>query len=117
MSYQRSLLFVALALVMVFALAPAVFASDIPQGNVVTLSGIETTIRNFVRLLLRISGTIAVLFLLIAGIYYMYAGGEPDKVKKAQAMFWSGIKGALIIFGVGVILNTIQAIFTGDFFY
>ncbi|MDP3697191.1 MAG: hypothetical protein Q8R55_04145 [Candidatus Taylorbacteria bacterium] len=42
-----------------------------------------------------------------SGIMYMSAGSDETKVKNAKAMLKNGLIGALILFGVGVILNTV----------
>lgn len=45
-----------------------------------------------------------------AGIKYMSAGSDEKKVTDAKAILKNGLIGALILFGVGVILNTVAEI-------
>ncbi len=90
-------------------------AADIPAGEPVTLQGIEDTVRELSRFLIRLSGIGAAIALLIIGLWMVFAKEEAT-FAKAKAWFWRALLGALVIFGVGVILNTIQGVFTGDFF-
>lgn len=59
---------------------------------------------------------LAIITIVVAGVMYLKAGGNPDSVKKAQAWFKNGLIGAFIILGVGVIIWTVYGIVTGQFF-
>ena len=78
-------------------------------GQPITLNEIEAVIRIIVTFLIRISVVIAVGAIVVAGILYMTAG-DSGRVEKAKALLWSGVIGAAIVFGVGVILKTVGAI-------
>lgn len=90
--------------------------SEIPPGRVWTLDRLADLIRNLTRRLIYISGILAVFFIVLSGVMYMYAGDDESKVDKAKGMLKSGIIGSAIVFGVGVILLTVEAIVMGDFF-
>ncbi|MBI2064196.1 MAG: hypothetical protein HYT66_00580, partial [Candidatus Yanofskybacteria bacterium] len=62
------------------------------------------------------SAILAVIFIVRAGITWMSAGADTKKVDEAKAQLKSGIVGAVIVLGVGVIINTIAAVVTREFF-
>jgi hypothetical protein len=90
--------------------------SEIPPGRAWSLDDIAYLIRSLTRRLIYISGVLAVFFIVLSGIMYMYAGDNETKIDKAKGMLKSGIIGSAIVFGVGVILLTVEAIVMGDFF-
>lgn len=93
--------------------APGVIApGEIPPGSPLTVGKVEGFIRTIVGFLIGISGVILAGSMVVAGIVYTTAGQNPAQVKQAQAMFWSGVIGAFILFGVGVLIRTIQYIVT-----
>jgi hypothetical protein len=57
----------------------------------------------------------AVVSIVVIGIWMMIAK-EEEGFKKARSWLWRAMIGALVIFGVGVILNSIKGVWTGDFF-
>ena len=81
---------------------------DIPAGETVKLSTLETWIGNIADFFIYIGMFVAVIFIIWGGITYMAAGGDPEKATKAKTRLFNGIVGALIVLGVGLILNTIQ---------
>jgi len=83
-------------------------------GDPVSLSEVEDIVRRIAEFLIVISMIIAVVFIIWGGVRWMAAGGNEDMQGKAKATIWSGIKGAAVVLAVGVILNTLAAIFTRD---
>ena len=59
--------------------------------------------------LMTIVWSLAVIFIIIAGIRWMMAGGEPEKVTSAKKNFYGVLIGLLVIFGVNVILQSVAA--------
>lgn len=59
---------------------------------------------------------LAIIGVIVSGIMYMRAGAEPTKITNAQTWFKNVLIGALIVLGVGVIMNTIANIVTREFF-
>ncbi len=53
-----------------------------------------------------IFGAIAVIMFIIAGVYFLTAGGEPEKVQKARSAFMWGIAGVV----VGILAFSIIAV-------
>jgi hypothetical protein len=93
-----------------------VLAQGLPPGRPITLLYLDDVIFNIGIFFIRISAVLTVIFIIWAGVAYMYAGDDSAKVTSAQNRLKSGIIGAAIIFGVGVILQTIVGVVTGEFF-
>jgi len=88
----------------------------LPPGKPITLDVIDFIIFRVSTFFISISAVIAVVFIIWSGVTYMYAGDDTTKVQAAQARLRSGIIGAAIILGVGVIIQTIASVVTLDFF-
>ena len=56
-----------------------------------------------------ISITVIVIFIIIAGIRYMFAGGDSERVTSAKTNLKWVLIGALVIIGVFAIINSIGA--------
>ena len=91
-------------------------AATLPPGRPITLDFLDDAISDIAIFLIRISMILAVIFIVWSGITYMYAGDDTKKVDAAKARLMSGIIGAVIVFGVGVIIWTIAGVITGQFF-
>jgi len=89
--------------------------TGLPTGNAITLAYIADVIGKIARFLVLISAVIAVIMIVWSGVVWMTAG-DSKRVDKAKATLKNGILGALIVFGVGVIINTIAAVVTGAAF-
>ena len=81
--------------------------------TVIEAIGLVSNIGNF---LIIIGPVILVAALVISGIIYASAGDNTGRVDKAKAWFKNAIIGGLIIFGTGVIINTIAMIISRQFF-
>jgi hypothetical protein len=90
--------------------------ADLPAGRPITFNEIDSVISRVAQFLLVVSVLIAIIMIVWSGITYMYAGADADKVTQAQARLKSAVIGAAIVLGVGVIINTIAGIVTGNFF-
>lgn len=113
---RYKLLTILILLGVLAVIAPALAADYIPPGKPITLDEVDGLIRMIARFLIVISMVIAVIAFVLSGITYMMGGTLTD-VKKAQGMFKNAIWGTLIILAIGVIINTIAALVTRDFFY
>lgn len=91
------------------------FAS-LPPGTPITLPRLDQMIYDVSIFLIRTSAVLAIIFIIWSGITYMYAGEDKSKVDNAKMRLRNGIIGSFIIFGVGVIIQTIAAVITGEFF-
>ena len=91
-------------------------AQGLPVGQPITLDIIDRIIFRVSTFFITISAVLAVIFIVWSGITYMYAGEDTSKIQAAQGKLKSGIIGAAIVFGVGVIIQTIASVVTLDFF-
>jgi len=91
-------------------------AQGLPSGQPITLTYLDTIIFSISLFFIRTSVALAIIFIVWSGITYMYAGDDSTKVTAAQGRLKSGIIGSAIILGVGVILQTIAGVVTGEFF-
>ncbi|KKS24978.1 MAG: hypothetical protein UU84_C0050G0005 [Candidatus Yanofskybacteria bacterium GW2011_GWC2_41_9] len=89
---------------------------ELPEGIPVTLGEVEAIIHTIAVFLILIGGVLAVIFIILAGVKYMYAGSDSAKVGEAQTMLKNGVIGAAIVMGVGVIIQTIAVLVNRDFF-
>ncbi len=70
-------------------------------------SDVVSVAENIAGFLIIVAGIIAGIGLIWAGITYMTAGNNSTRVTSAKAIFNNAIIGAVILFAVGLILNTI----------
>lgn len=89
---------------------------QLPAGEPWTLQRVLDEVLGPIANFLIVAGiTVAVITIVLSGIIYLTAGSS-DRVSQAKKWFKNGIIGALIVLGVGVILNTVQVLVTGEFF-
>lgn len=79
-----------------------------PTGVPISLTDILSISENIGGFLMIIGGILAGIAIVWAGIIYMTSGSDSAKVKEAKDMLKAALIGALIIFGVGAIVNTIK---------
>ena len=60
---------------------------------------VSVFIGNLIRTLLAATGIVFLIITIYAGILYMIANGEPDKIKKAKNMLTNSLIGLIIIVG------------------
>ncbi len=111
---KRTTSLAALAVLTTLTTPLVAYAGEIPAGEALTLERIGTAVATLAAFFIRMSGIFAAIALVTIGIWMMFAK-TPEQFTDARKWFVRALWGALIIFGVGVILNTIQGIFTGNF--
>ena len=99
--------------VLFFTALNFVNAQQIPTGVPISLDSIILISENIGGFLMVLGGILAGIAVVWAGIAYMTSGSDSARVKAAKDILKAGIIGAAIIFGSGVIVNTIKA-FAGD---
>lgn len=62
---------------------------------------------NVVKVLLELAGGLAVVFIIIGGIYYVTSAGDPSRIKRAKEIIMQAIIGLIVI---GVAFGAISAI-------
>ena len=90
--------------------------STLPPGNAITFGDLDSVIHIIARFLIGISLTLAVGFMVWAGITIMTALGNPTRFQSGLLRLRSAIIGIGVIMAVGVILNTIAAVIDRSFF-
>lgn len=71
------------------------------------LSDILTLIANLMRILIAISGSIAIIMILVASVYYIISAGDPAKAKKAKDIIVSTVVGLVLIVAAYAIVTFI----------
>lgn len=92
-----------------FILANIILAqAPVPEGKAIRLEDILEIMERIAGFLIFAGEIIAAIVIVYSGVVYMTAGADPTKVKTAKDTLKSGLIGALIVFGVGVIINTVS---------
>ena len=94
----------------------AVYVPPPPKGIAITLDTIMIIVNDIVTRLIEIAGVVVVGALVWGGLMWATAGSNEDRVTKAKAVITGALWGALVIFGVFVIISTIRGLVTGRFF-
>ena len=104
------------SLLSVFLFYQAAWAGpDIPEGRPIEIAEIPTFLENSGGFLYVIASIVAAIVIIVSGIVYMTAGSDSSRVTLAKGLFKSGIIGAIIVFAVGLIINTIKAVAENPF--
>ncbi|OGM96328.1 MAG: hypothetical protein A3B86_04275 [Candidatus Yanofskybacteria bacterium RIFCSPHIGHO2_02_FULL_38_22b] len=85
------------------------------QGRPLYLSDFETILESVAGFLIIAGGILAGIAIIVSGVLYMMAGSDTAKVTTAKAWFKNGLIGALILFAVGLIIQTLLLIATDPF--
>ena len=101
---------------MLFTQLANTILAQLPPGKPITFNELDYLISRVATFVMFTSVTLAVIFIVRAGITWMSAGANTTKVDEAKAQLKSGIIGAFVVLGVGVIINTIAAVVTREFF-
>lgn len=107
-------------LVLLSLLVMPMVASALVQPGVgdrgLTLTEIEGLIDTVANFIITIGIIIVVIAIVWAGIQFAIAGGDAEKQGKAKEWLKNGLIAAVIVLGVGVLLNTASNIVTRSFF-
>lgn len=83
------------------------FCLKVKINNPLKVSTIQDAIKLFMDAVLRIALPFIIIFFIWAGLSFVLARGNPEKIKKAKNMFWYTIIGSLLILGAWTITNAI----------
>jgi len=96
-------------------LVPAECASSVPgETSKCNLSSVEQMMVNLAQIILGVSGSIALLMLIIGGVVYLTSGGNEARVQKGTKIITSALIGLLIIFAAGLIVRFLVGTLTGE---
>ena len=79
-----------------------------------TITSIGDFLAFLAKFLIAVGVIIAVISIVWGGIMYMYAGNNEDTITSAKARIKNGIIGAVVVLGIGVIIQLISRFVTGD---
>lgn len=72
-----------------------------------SLSDIIRIVENLIRILIAISGALAVILILAAAVYYVISGGDPSKIKRAKDILLNTVIGLVLIISAYAIVTYI----------
>lgn len=106
---------------LLLVLAPALVSAQLPTVSPPTVPGttlaeIETILERVGQFILVLGVIFALIYIIIGGVAWMRAGGDPAKIETAKTRIWSGVWGALVVIAVGLILQTLAGVVTRTFF-
>ena len=82
-----------------------------PLGNVETVEGL---VGRLIKVLLGLSGSVALLMFVWGGFQYLWSAGDPGKVSKGKEIIKNAVLGLfLVFFAYSIVSAVIQAITTG----
>ena len=90
---------VCLAVVALVVLVPAAAYADTAGPALAAVHKLPTVIHNLQKWVMGILAAVATLFLVLAGVYWATAGGDPSQVEKAKG----ALKNALVGYGLAVL--------------
>lgn len=110
----RVILYTAIGSFMLLASTVSAAGIDNPLGNTNTLNKVIDLVLLSVQYL---GGVLSVIFIIIAGLKFVLANGDPKKIESARNMLWYVIIGIAILFGAkaisDIVQNTIQEVKSG----
>ncbi len=89
---------------------------SLPPGRPITSPKVKEFITDVANFLIAIGVVGAVITIVAAGIMYFTSGFNAAGVTKGKELLKNGLIGTFIILAVGVIINTVSAIISGQFF-
>lgn len=77
------------------------------QFNISSVQDFLTVIANIVRILIAVSGGIAVIVIIVAAIYYVTSAGDPGRIKRAKDILLNMTIGLFLIMGAYALVTWI----------
>ncbi|MER7894302.1 pilin [Micromonospora sp. NPDC094482] len=97
------------ATVLLVVAAPAAAHADPASSEVVAANSLPVVINNLQTWLIGILAALATLFLVLAGVYWATAGGDPAQVERAKA----ALRNALVGYGLAVLAPVLLQVVRG----
>ncbi|MBI2003552.1 MAG: hypothetical protein HYS78_01030 [Parcubacteria group bacterium] len=113
--------YLAVSAVAFLVLLPLIVLAQLPTVSPPIVAGtdlaeIENLLRRVAQFIIVLGVIFALIYIIIGGVSWMRAGGDPVKIETAKTRIWSGVWGALVVIGVGLILQTLARVVTRVFF-
>src|SRR5207253_1994684 len=67
------------------------------QTQIVGLNDILVIIGNVIRILVSLAGGVAVIMIIVGGIFYVISSGDPTRIKRAKEILFQAITGLIVI--------------------
>lgn len=83
------------------------FNLNIKLNNPLKVNTIQDAIKLFVNAIVRLAIPVIVIFFLWSGLMFIFARGNPEKIRVAKNMFFYTIIGTLLILGAWTITNAL----------
>ncbi len=77
------------------------------QFDIQSVSAILTVAANVSRILIALSGGLAVIVIIVASIFYVASGGDPGRIKRARDILTNTVIGLGVIIGAYAIVTYI----------
>lgn len=101
----------AIALIAVCAFPVVVMAQEVPiEGTVITFDDVVTLVEDAMWALITVASLAVVAMIIYAGFKMAISRGDEKEYGAAKNILKYAIYGAFIVFGVGLIVNTIASI-------
>jgi type IV secretory pathway VirB2 component (pilin) len=82
-------------------------------GTISDAPSIASVLQNVVNFLLSIIGVLAIIAVVISGLMYLTANGDPKQAEVAKKILFYAIIGAVVAFGAMVIISQLGSFFVG----
>lgn len=100
----------------VLEIAQIIIPTPPVPGQGLTLAELGVLIARVGSFLTNVGVIFALIAVIVSGIMYMRAGADQTKITNAKAWLWNALIGALIVLGVGLIINTVANVISREFF-
>jgi hypothetical protein len=100
----------------VFAQQPIQYPTGVAQTGYISLQTVLQFVQSAMNFLVTGGVLIGIGFIVYGGIRYIVSHGDAAKAKTARGIVLNGLIGIGIILGVGILVNTVAAIVSGQFF-
>jgi hypothetical protein len=67
------------------------------QVDINKVSDILTVLTNVIRILIALSGGLAVIFIIVGGVYYVTSAGDPTRLKRAKEIITQAVTGLVVV--------------------
>jgi hypothetical protein len=67
------------------------------QVQITGLGDILTVIANVIKIAMELAGALAVIFIIVGGIYYVTSTGDPARIKRAKEIVMQAIIGLIVV--------------------
>ncbi len=81
-------------------------------GVITDATPLSQVLLNILNFLLSVAGIVGILGLVLAGIMYLTASGDQNRIRLAKTAAYASVIGLVIVFGVWVVFNQIGAFFS-----